>query len=262
VLGETKEEAEQQARTSAPGMRVVRSRRISLAGLPPLRTPGLLENPWVVVVEHEDPAEEAKLRQDEDPEREVERSVREMYLNLATDPDALVTGVEEGFDCPACECASKSSSRLRVVAAPARVHQILAVLELRSAGIGFVTGPGLRRVSRGSSVCAPRSGCSGGTHPPRASSALSCNATAFCRATSAARTARAFSSRWKIPVPLILASSSATASSSSSSVRASDASRSTSQLSPVGNDVRGGRSRQELDDRSRGVRAALPGPYF
>jgi hypothetical protein len=95
ALVETQEEAERQVRDGAPQMRILRSRRISLAGLPPLPASGPLENPWVVVVEHTDPAEEAKLPQDEDPEGEVERSTRELYLNLATDPEALVTGVRE-----------------------------------------------------------------------------------------------------------------------------------------------------------------------
>jgi hypothetical protein len=102
ALGETREDAEQQVRDAAPQMRILRSRKISLAGLPPLPASGPLDNPWVVVVEHSDPAEDAKLPQDEDPEGEVERSTGELYLNLATDPDALVTGVQEGFDCPAC----------------------------------------------------------------------------------------------------------------------------------------------------------------
>jgi hypothetical protein len=102
ATGETKQDAEHQVREAAPRMRIVRSRPISLAGLPPLRNPGPLEYPWVVVVEHKDPVEEAKLPQNEDPEGEVERSTRELYLNLASDPEALVTGVREGFDCPAC----------------------------------------------------------------------------------------------------------------------------------------------------------------
>lgn len=102
ATGVTKYDAEQQVRESAPQMRILRSRPISLAGLPPLGTPGPLDNPWVVVVEHRDPVEEAKLPQDEDPEGKVEQSTREMYLNLVTDPHALVTGVLEGFDCPAC----------------------------------------------------------------------------------------------------------------------------------------------------------------
>lgn len=102
ATGETKQDAERQVREAAPRMRILRSRPISLAGLPPLRTPGPLDNPWVVVVEHEDPVEEAKLPQDEDPEGEVERSTRELYLNLATDPEALVTSVLEEFECPAC----------------------------------------------------------------------------------------------------------------------------------------------------------------
>lgn len=102
ATGETKHDAERQVREAAPRMRVLRSRPISLAGLPPLRSPGPLDNPWVVVVEHEDPVEEAKLPQDDDPEGTVERSTRERYLALATDPDGLVAGVLEGFDCPAC----------------------------------------------------------------------------------------------------------------------------------------------------------------
>jgi hypothetical protein len=102
ATGKTQQDAEQQVRDAAPRMRILRSRPISLAGLPPLRTWGPLDNPWVVVVEHEDPVENAKLPQDEDPEGTVERSTRELYLNLATDPDALVTGVREGFDCPGC----------------------------------------------------------------------------------------------------------------------------------------------------------------
>jgi hypothetical protein len=114
ALGETQEDAERRVRDAVPQMRILRSRRISLAGLPPLPTSGPLENPWVVVVEHTDPAEEAKLPQDEDPEGEVERSTRELYLNLATDPQALVTGVHEGFDCPAC------SARIEVHLPPPR----------------------------------------------------------------------------------------------------------------------------------------------
>lgn len=102
ALGATQEEAERQIHEAAPQLRVLRSRRISLAGLPPLPGDGSLDNPWVVVVEHTDPAEEAKLPPDEDPEGEVEQKTRELYLNLATDPDALITGVREGFDCPAC----------------------------------------------------------------------------------------------------------------------------------------------------------------
>lgn len=114
ATGETKEDAEQQVRAAAPQLRILRSRPISLAGLPPLRTPGPLDNPWVVVVEHMDPAEEAKLPQDEDPEAKVERSTRELYLNLATDPQALVTGLRERFDCPAC------STRIEVELPPPR----------------------------------------------------------------------------------------------------------------------------------------------
>ena len=65
VTGETKEDAEQQVRAAWPQWRILRSRPISLAGLPPLRTSGPLDDPWVVVVEHEDPSEEAKLPQHE-----------------------------------------------------------------------------------------------------------------------------------------------------------------------------------------------------
>lgn len=103
ATGETQQDAEQQIRDAAPHWRILRSRPISLAGLPPLRSPGPLDNPWVVVVEHEDLAEEAKLPQDDDPEAKVERETRELYLNLAADPQALVTGLRESFDCPACD---------------------------------------------------------------------------------------------------------------------------------------------------------------
>jgi hypothetical protein len=68
ATGKTKEDAERQVRDAAPRMRILRSRPISLAGLPPLCAPVPLGNPWVVVVEHEDPIEEAKLPQDDDPE--------------------------------------------------------------------------------------------------------------------------------------------------------------------------------------------------
>jgi hypothetical protein len=101
ATGESKEDAEQKVRAALPEWRILRSRPISLAGLPPLRSPGPFDNPWVVVVEHQDPAEEARLPQDEDPEAVVERSFREDYLKLATDPEALVTGVHDEFDCPA-----------------------------------------------------------------------------------------------------------------------------------------------------------------
>jgi hypothetical protein len=57
----------------------------------------------VVVVEHSNPEEEAKLPQHDDPEEHCERATRQMYLAMATDPDLLVTGVIEQFACPACE---------------------------------------------------------------------------------------------------------------------------------------------------------------
>lgn len=49
ALGKTQDETERPVRDGAPQMRILRSRRISLAGLPPLPASGPLENPWVVV---------------------------------------------------------------------------------------------------------------------------------------------------------------------------------------------------------------------
>jgi predicted RNA-binding Zn-ribbon protein involved in translation (DUF1610 family) len=100
AIAETREEAEQQFLKGASQLRVLRSREIDLSGLPPLA--GGLPKHWVVVVEHSDPEEEAKLEQHEDPEEHCERATRQMYLSIATDPDLLVTGVIEQFTCPAC----------------------------------------------------------------------------------------------------------------------------------------------------------------
>jgi len=93
--------AEEQVRKEAPEIRILRSRELDLSGLPPLAG-GALSRHWVVVVEHPDPAQEAKLVQHDDPEDHCERSTRQMYLAMSTDPDLLVTGVVEQFTCPAC----------------------------------------------------------------------------------------------------------------------------------------------------------------
>jgi hypothetical protein len=101
AVAETREEAESQVLADAPNMRVLRSREIDLTGLPPLPT-GPIPQHWVVVVEHPNPDEEAKLPQHEDPETHCERELRLLYLKLAVDPDLLVTGEIEKFACPAC----------------------------------------------------------------------------------------------------------------------------------------------------------------
>jgi hypothetical protein len=102
VMAETQEDAENQVRAEAPQMRVLRAREIDLSDLPPLAC-GPLPNHWVVVVEHRDPKEEAKLPQQDDPEDQCERETRLLYLKLAVDPDLLIEGVIEEFPCPACE---------------------------------------------------------------------------------------------------------------------------------------------------------------
>jgi hypothetical protein len=101
TVAETRQEAERQVLADAPHMRVLRCREIDLTGLPPLRT-GPIPRHWVVVVEHLDPNEEAKLPQHDNPEAHCEREVRLAFLKLATDPKLLVTGEIEQFACPAC----------------------------------------------------------------------------------------------------------------------------------------------------------------
>jgi hypothetical protein len=97
VIAETREEAEAIVRAETPVVRVLRSRELDLAGLPLL-----LPRHWVVVVEHEDPNEEARLPQPDHPEDECERETRLMYLTMAVDPNHLVSGVIEEFPCPEC----------------------------------------------------------------------------------------------------------------------------------------------------------------
>jgi hypothetical protein len=58
---------------------------------------------WVVLVEHTDPAEDARRSLHDDPETACEREVRQLYLKMALDPQLLVTSVMERFACPACE---------------------------------------------------------------------------------------------------------------------------------------------------------------
>jgi hypothetical protein len=100
AIAETRDEAERQVFGAAIQVRILRSREIDMGGLPPLQGP--LRRHWVVVVEHPDPDEEAKLPQHEDPETHCERETRLMYLKLAVDPMLLVTGSVEQFACPAC----------------------------------------------------------------------------------------------------------------------------------------------------------------
>lgn len=102
AVAPSREEAEHQVLAEAPGLRVVRCRKIDFAGLPPLSS-GPRPVHWVVLVEHTDPAEDAKRSSHDDPETACEREVRQLYLKMALDPEMLVTGVIEQFACPACE---------------------------------------------------------------------------------------------------------------------------------------------------------------
>jgi hypothetical protein len=101
TVAETQQEAERQVLRESPQLRILRSREIDLSGLPPLRA-GPLPKHWVVVVAHEDSDVERTLPQHDDPEDHSERETRLLYLNMATDPDLLTTGVTEELTCPAC----------------------------------------------------------------------------------------------------------------------------------------------------------------
>ena len=101
AVGETRAEAERGVLEGSTQLRILRSREIDMTGLPPLAT-GPVPRHWVVVVEHEDPLEEAKLIQHADPEGECERETRLLYLRLALDPESLVIGEHEEFPCPGC----------------------------------------------------------------------------------------------------------------------------------------------------------------
>jgi hypothetical protein len=113
VRAETREEAEHQILAEAPDMRILRSREIDLTGLPPVAT-GPIGKHWVVVVEHPDRDQEAKLPQHDDPEANCEREFRLLYLKLAISPDLLVTGEIQEFSCPGC------GHRIRLDLPPAR----------------------------------------------------------------------------------------------------------------------------------------------
>lgn len=101
ATAETRAQAEAQIDVSRHEVRIIGCREIDLSGLPPLRS-GPLPTHWVVVVEDLSPELEAERLQQEDPEGECEREVRLMYLKMATDPELLVSGTWEKFDCPAC----------------------------------------------------------------------------------------------------------------------------------------------------------------
>lgn len=101
AVAETREEAMRQATQGAAGFRAIDARQIELDDLPPLAS-GPLPTHWAVVVEHEDPDEEAKLPQDSDPIDKCEREMRVRYLTLSVDPQLLVTGTHEEFPCPEC----------------------------------------------------------------------------------------------------------------------------------------------------------------
>jgi hypothetical protein len=101
VSAESRQEAEQQVLSECPDFMILRSRELDLSGLPELAS-GAIPRQWVVVVAHRDPAKEATLIQQEDPEREAERAQRLFFLQLATNPDLLINGIQESFDCPEC----------------------------------------------------------------------------------------------------------------------------------------------------------------
>jgi hypothetical protein len=75
AVAETREEAMRQATDGVAGFRAIDARQIELDDLPPLAS-GPLPTHWAVVVEHEDPKEEAKLPQDSDPIDKCERETR------------------------------------------------------------------------------------------------------------------------------------------------------------------------------------------
>ncbi len=102
AVAETREEAMRQATEGAAGFRAIDARQIELDDLPPLAS-GPLPTHWAVVVEHEDPDEEAELPQDSDPIDKCERETRLRYLTLSVDPQLLVTGTHEEFPCPECK---------------------------------------------------------------------------------------------------------------------------------------------------------------
>jgi hypothetical protein len=102
AVAPTREDAERQVIGEAPALRVVRCRRIDFTGLPPMLS-GPRPEHWVVLVEHTDPAEDARRSLHDDPETACEREVRQLYLKMALDPQLLVTSVMERFACPACE---------------------------------------------------------------------------------------------------------------------------------------------------------------
>lgn len=102
AVAETREEAIRQATDGHPGFRAIDARQIKLDDLPPLAS-GPLPTHWAVVVEHENPEEEEKLPQDSDPIYKCERETRLLYLTLSVDPQLLVTGTLEEFQCPECK---------------------------------------------------------------------------------------------------------------------------------------------------------------
>jgi len=101
AVAETREEAMRQATGGVAGFRAIDAHQIELDDLPSLAG-GSLPTHWAVVVEHEDPEEEANLPQDSDPIDKCERETRLRYLTLSVDPRLLVTGTHEEFPCPDC----------------------------------------------------------------------------------------------------------------------------------------------------------------
>jgi hypothetical protein len=109
VPASSREEAEAQVLAESPALTVVDAREIDLsdADLPA----HFLENTWwAVAFEGGDP----DAPPDEDPLGEAERKLRYMMKSIATNPESLVTGEIEEFDCPTCR------ERIRLELPPTR----------------------------------------------------------------------------------------------------------------------------------------------
>jgi hypothetical protein len=101
AVASTRQEAERQVLGEAPELRVVRCRKIDFTGIPPMSS-GPRPIHWVVLVEHNDTAEDARRSSQDHPETVCEREVRQLYLKMALDPQMLVSSVIEQFACPRC----------------------------------------------------------------------------------------------------------------------------------------------------------------
>jgi hypothetical protein len=95
TVGDTREEAIASVTKDLPAsVSIVSCREIDMSGVPPPRSRPLPKL-WVVMLQGEGLPEGPT-------EEEVIEQVRSTWTALSTDPDSLVTGVIEEFDCPAC----------------------------------------------------------------------------------------------------------------------------------------------------------------